>query len=127
MELIEDVSSFTFLGTNVNKESSCKEEICRRLTLEKTALMNLTEIWKSWDVEIKTEMRLGEALVFPVTLYGCEAVRKSDRRKIDAFEVWCWRRMLRISWMGKVTNKAVLKCVGNSTSLKYHSHLLRVK
>ena len=135
-EKIEQVESFIFLGSNVNKVADCGQEIQRRLTLGRTAMTNLTKIWKCRDVRLTTKRRIVQTLVFPVVLYGCESwtVRKVERKKIDAFELWCWRRMLRIPWTDKITNKDVLQRVGPVMSLeamflqqklRYFGHVMR--
>ena len=133
---IEEVDSFTFLGTSINRDSTCENEIRRRIILGRTAMMNLVKIWKCRDVTLTTKKRIVKSLVFPVTLYGCEAwtIKKEDRRRIDAFELWCWRRMLRIPWTAKVTNKEVIEQVGQTTplgsiilrqKLNYLGHVMR--
>ena len=90
---------------------TCSKEIKRRLALGRVALRKLDKIWKSNDVSIGTKRRLVQALVFPVVMYGAETwtVLKTDRKKIDAFELWCWRRILKVPWTKKITNKEILE------------------
>ena len=101
------VNQFIFLGSLINENAKCDQEIKGRLQLGRIAMKKLEKIWKSKEITIVTKKRLVEALLFPVALYGCEAwtTKKTDRKKMEAFELWCWRRMLRISWTERVTKE----------------------
>jgi len=108
--VVEQIENFTFLGTQIDSRSGCSQEIRRRLAMGRTAMGKLDKIWKSRNVSLATKKRMVQALVFPLVLYGSEAwtISKADRKKIDSFELWCWRRILRIPWTMKVTNKNVI-------------------
>ena len=109
-EKIEVVKSFVFLGASVKYDGTCEGEIRRRILLGRQAMDRLTPIMKSKDTPMNLKVRLIQAIVFPTTLYGCESwtMRKADERRIQAFEMWCWRRALRIPWTEKVSNDLVL-------------------
>ena len=116
---IEVVKGFAFLGSLLDHEGSCKAEILRRIAMGRTAMMGLQKIWKDKNILKTTKVKLVQALVFPVVTYGSETwtTLKSEDRKIAAFEQWCWRRMLRISWKEKRTNVSVANEVATTTSL----------
>ena len=116
-ESVEVVDSFIFLGTEIDRTGTCSKEIKRRLALGRVALIKLDKIWKSNDVSIGTKRRLVQARVFPVVMYGAETrtVLKADRKKIDAFELRCWRRILKVPWTKKITNKEILERSSLST------------
>ena len=133
---IEQVTNFTFLGSRLEADGSCLSEIRRRITLGRSALTRMTKIWQCRDVGVEMKRRLVETLVFSIVKYGSESwtLKKEDRRRIDGFELWCWRRALRISWMKKVTNVQVLQRMGVTSSLEatmmkqrlgYLGHILR--
>ena len=94
---IETVADFIFLGSKITADGDCSHEIKRHLLLERKAMTNLGSIWKSRDITLPTKVHLDEAMVFPVVMYGCESwtIKKDERRRIDAFKLWCWRRLLR--------------------------------
>uniref|UniRef100_A0A4W2ERR0 Reverse transcriptase domain-containing protein n=1 Tax=Bos indicus x Bos taurus TaxID=30522 RepID=A0A4W2ERR0_BOBOX len=129
------VSDFIFGGSKITADGDCSREIKRRLLLERKVLTNLDSIFKSRDVTLPTKVRLVKAIVFPVVMYGCESwtVKKAERRKIDAFELWCWRRLLRVPWTARRSNQSILKispgiCLeGMMLKLKfqYFGHLTR--
>uniref|UniRef100_A0A4W2IQQ1 Reverse transcriptase domain-containing protein n=1 Tax=Bos indicus x Bos taurus TaxID=30522 RepID=A0A4W2IQQ1_BOBOX len=129
------VSDFIFGGSKITADGDCSHEIKRRLLLERKVLTNLDSIFKSRDVTLPTKVRLVKAIVFPVVMYGCESwtVKKAERRKIDAFELWCWRRLLRVPWTARRSNQSILKispgiCLeGMMLKLKfqYFGHLTR--
>ena len=104
---IEVVECFPFLGAMVKDDGSCEAEVRRRLAMGRAAMVGLMKIWKDRGVTTKTKIRLVKALVFPVATYGAESwtMRKRERKKIDAFELWCWRRLLRVSWRERRTNE----------------------
>ena len=97
------MSDFIFLGSKVTTDGDCSHEIKRRLLLGRKVMTNLDCILKSRDVSFPTKVRLVKAVVFPVVMYGCESwtVKKAERRRIDAFELWCWRRLLRVPWTAR--------------------------
>ena len=108
---VEVVDSFIFFGPRIERDRGCTSEIIRRIAMGKAAMTGLHRVMKDKDISMHTENRLVKALVFPVTMYGCKSwtIRKSERRKIDAFELWCWCRILRIPWTVRKTNKSVLE------------------
>ena len=110
-EKLEIVRDFIFLGAKIEDSGSRKGEILRRLALGRAAMTGLNKMWKDKDITITTKCRIVNALVFPVVLYGCESwtIRKAERRRIDSFELWCWRRLLRISWTARKTNKLIIE------------------
>ena len=128
--------SFTFLGSKITADGDCSHEIKRRLLLEKKVMTNLDSIFKSRDITLPTKVRLVKAMVFPVVMYGCESwtVKKAERQRIDAFELWCWRRLSRVPWTARRSNQSVLKeisprCLLEGVMLKlklqYFCHLMR--
>ena len=102
-EAMETVRDFIFLGSKITADGDCSHEIKRCLLLGRKAMMNLDGILKSRDTALPTKVCLVKAMVFPVVMYGCESwtVKKAERRRIDAFEVWCWRRLLRVPWTAR--------------------------
>ena len=105
-ETVETVSDFTFFGSKITADGDCSHEIKRRLLLGRKVMTNLDSIFKSRDITLPTKIRLVKAMVFPVVMYGCESwtVKKAECRKIDAFELWCWRRLLRVPWTARRSN-----------------------
>ena len=99
-ETLETVTDFILGGSKITADGDCSHEIKRHLLLGRKAMTNLDSILKSRDITLPTKVRLVEAMVFPVIMYGCESwtVKKSERQRIDAFEQWCWRRLLRVPW-----------------------------
>ena len=110
-ENIEVVDSFIFLGSTIHKEGGCDLEIRRRLSLGRAAMNKLSVLMKSHDISRNTKIMLVNRLVFPTVLYGAESwtLKLKDRRRLNAFELWCWRRLLRISWTQKIRNEEVIK------------------
>ena len=110
-ETMERVTDFIFLGSRITADGDCSHEIKRRLLLGRKAITNLDSILKSRDVTLPTKVQLVKAMVFPVVMYGCESwtVKKAERRRIDAFELWCWRRLLRVPWTVRRSNQSILK------------------
>ena len=110
-ETVETVSDFLFGGSKITADGDCSHEIKRRLLLGKKVMTNLESIFKSRDITLPTKVRLVKATVFPVVMYGCESwtVKKAERRRIDAFELWCWRRLLRDPWTARRSNNSILK------------------
>ena len=104
---METVTDFIFLGSKITADGDCSQEIKRCLLLGRKAITNLDSMLKSRDITLPTKVHLVKAMVFPVVMYGCEhwTVKKAEHRRIDAFELWCWRRLLRVPW----TNQSILK------------------
>ena len=102
-ETVETVSDFTFLGSKITADGDCRHEIKRRLLLGRKVMTNLDSILKSRDITLPTKAHLVKAMVFPVVIYGCKSrtVKKAERQRIDAFELWCWRRLLRVLWTAR--------------------------
>ena len=131
----ETVSDFIFLGCKITSDGDCSHEIKRRLLLGRKVMTNLVSIFKRRDITLPTKIRLVKAMVFPVVMYGCESwtVKKACRR-IDAFELWCWRRLLRVPWPARRSNQSILKEISPGCSLEglmlklklqYFGHLMR--
>ena len=125
-----------FLGSKITAGSDCSHEIKRRLFLGRKVMTNLDSILKSIDITLPTNVHLVKAMVFPVVMYGCESwtVKKAEHRSIDAFEVWCWSRLLRVPWTSRRSNKSILKEISPEYSLEglmlklklqYFGHLMR--
>ena len=125
-----------FLGSKITADGDCNHEIKRHLLLIRKAMTNLDSIFKSRDITLPTKVHLIKAMVFPVVMYGCEswAIKKSEHWRINAFELWCWRRLLRIPWTVKRSNQSILKEISPEYSLQglrlklklqYFSHLMR--
>ena len=119
-ETVEIVSDFILGGSKITADGDCSHEIKRRLLLGRKVMTNLDSIFKSRDITLLTNVRLVKAMVFPVVMYGCESwtVKKTERRRIDAFEVWCWRRLLRVPWTARRSNQSILKEISSGISLK---------
>uniref|UniRef100_A0A4W2FFU3 RNA-directed DNA polymerase n=1 Tax=Bos indicus x Bos taurus TaxID=30522 RepID=A0A4W2FFU3_BOBOX len=135
-ETVETVSDFIFLGSKITTDGDCSHEIKRRLLLGRKVMTNLHSILKSRDITLPTKVRLVKAMVFPVVMYGCEnwTVKKAERRRIDAFQLWCWRRLLRVPWTARRSNQSILKEISPGISLEgmmlklklqYFGHLMR--
>ena len=109
-----------FGGSKITADIDCSHEIKRHLLLGRKVMSKLDSIFKSRDVTLPTKVRLVKAMVFPVVIYGCESwtVRKAERRRIDAFELWCWRRLLRVPWTARRSNQSVLKEISPGISLE---------
>ena len=118
-ETVETVSDFIFLGSKIAADGDCSHEIKRRLLLGRKVMTNLDSIFKSRDVVLPTKVHLVKAMVFPVVMYGCESwtVKKAERRRIDAFELWCWR-LLRVPWTARRSNQSILKEINPGCSLE---------
>ena len=116
-ETVETVSDFILGGSKITADGDCSHEIKRCLFLEKKVMTNLDSIFKSRDITLPTEVCLVKAMVFPVVMYGCESwtVKKADCRRIDAFELWCWRRLLRVPWR---SSQSILKEISPGISLE---------
>ena len=136
VETVETVSDFIFGGSKITADGDCGHEIKRRLLLGRKVMTNLDSIFKSRDITLPTKVRLVKAMVFPVVTYGCESwtVKKAERQRIDPFEVWCWRRLLRVPWTARRSNQSILKeispwCTLEGLMLKlklqYFGHLMQ--
>ena len=111
-ETVETVSDFIFWGgSKITADGDCSHEIERHLLLGRKVMTNLDSILKSTDITLPTKVHLVKAMVFPVITYGCESwtVKKAERRRIDAFELWCWRRLLRVHWIARRSNQSILR------------------
>ena len=117
---METVRDFIFGGSKVTADGDCSQEIKRHLLLGRKAMTNLDSILKTRDVTLPTKVRLIKAMVFPVAMYGCESwtVKKAERRRIDAFELWCWRRLLTVPWTARRSNQSILKEISPGHSLE---------
>ena len=120
-ETVETVSDFILGGTKITADGNSSREI-RRLLLGKKVMTNLDSILKSRDITLPTKVHLVKAVVFPVVMYGCESwtVKKAEHRRIDAFELWCWRRLLRVPWTARRSNQSILKEISCECSLEGH-------
>ena len=119
-EKVEVVNNFSFLGAHITNDGLCEKEIRRRIGMGKAAMGRLTKIWKDRGITLRTKVKLVRTLVFPIVLYGAETwtVRKSERKKLDAFEMWCWRRVLRVSWRERRTNEWVINTINPEWTLE---------
>ena len=119
-ETVETVSDFIFLGSKITANGDCSHEIKKRLLFARKVMTNLDSIFKSRVITLPTKLCLVKAMVFAVVRYGCESwtVRKAERRRIDAFELWCWRRLLRVPWTARRSNQSTLKEISPGCSLE---------
>ena len=126
-ETVETVSDFIFGGSKITADGDCSHEIKRRLLLGRKVMTNLDSVLQSRDITLPTKVRLVKAMVFPLVMYGCEswAVKKAECRRTDAFELWCWRRLLRVPWTARRSNQSILKKISPECSLE--GLILRVK
>ena len=135
-ETVEAVADFIFLGSQITADGDCSHEIKRHLHLGKKVMTNLDSILKSRDITLPTKVYLVNAMVFPVVMYDCESwtVKKAEHQRIDAFELWCWRRLLRVLWTARRSNQSILKEISPGCSLEglmlklklqYFDHLMQ--
>ena len=135
-ETMETVTDFIFLGSKITADGDCSHEIKRCLLLGRKVMTNLDSILKSRDITLPTKVHLVKAMVFPVVMYECErwAIKKAEHRRIDAFELWCWRRLLRVPWTERRSNQSIRKEISPEYSLEgltlklklqYFGHLMR--
>ena len=135
-ETVETVSYVLFLGSKITADGDCSHEIKRLLLLGRKVMTNLDSILKSRDITLPIKVHLVKAMVFPVVMYGCEkwTVKKAEHRRNDAFELWCWRRLLRVPWTARRSNQSILKEISPGCSLdrlmlklklQYFGHLMR--
>ena len=127
------VKDFIFLGSKITADSDCNHEIKRRLLLEKKAMTYVDSILKSRDITLSTKVSLVKLMVFPVLMYGCDSwtIEKAEHQRIEAFELWCWRRLLRVPWTARSSNQSILKEINSEYSverltlkLQYFGHLM---
>ena len=135
-ETAETVTDFIFLGSKITADGDCSHEIKRYLLLGRKIMTNLDSILKSRDITLSTKVRLGKAMVFPVVMYRCESwtIKKAEHQRIDAFELRCWRRLLRVPWTARRSNQSIPKEISPGCSLealmlklklRYFGHLMR--
>ena len=135
-ETVETVSDFILGGSKITADCDCNHKIKRHLLLGRKVMTNLDSIFKSRDITLPTKVRLVKAMVFPVVMYGCEnwTVKKAECQRIDVFELWCWRRLLRVPWTARRSNQSILKEISPGVSLEgmmlelklqYFGHLMR--
>ena len=133
-ETMETVADFVFLGSKITADGDCSHEIKRRLLLGRKVMTNLDSILKSRYITLQTKVHRVKAMVFSVVMYGCESwtIKKAERQRIDAFELWCWRRLLRVPWTARRSNQSILKGIspeysleGLMSKLQYFGHLMR--
>ena len=135
VETVETVADFIFLGSKITADGDCSHEIKRRLLLGRKVITNLDSMLKIRDITLSTRVCLVKAMVFLVVMYGCESwtIKKAEQRRIDAFELWCWRRLLRVPWTARRSSQSILKEISPRCSLEglmlklklqYFSHLL---
>ena len=135
-EAMETLADFMFWGSRITADGDFSHKIKRRVLLGRKVMTNLDSIFKSRDITLLTKVRLVKAMVFPVVMYGCESwtVKKAERRRIDVFELWCWRRLLRVPWIARRPNQCILKEINPGISLEgmtlklklqYFGHLMR--
>ena len=119
-ETVETVADFIFLGSKITEDGDCSHEIKRRLLLGRNFMTNLDSRFKSRDITLSTKVCLIKTMVFPVVMYGCESwtVKKAEHRRIHGFELWCWRRLLRVPWTARRSNQSILKKISSGISLE---------
>ena len=136
MQEMEGPTDFLFLGSKITADGDCSQEIRRRLFLGRKAMANLDSVFKSRDITLLTKIHIVKAMVFPVVTYGCESwtIKQAQHQRIDAFELWCWRRLLKVPWTARRSNQSVLREINTEYSLEglmlklklqYCGHLMR--
>ena len=120
MERVETVADFILGGSKITADGDCSHEIKRCLLLGRKVMTNLDSILKNRDITLLTKVHLVKAMVFPVVMYGCEnwTIKKAEHRRIDAFQLWCWRRLLRVPWTARKSNQSILKKISPEFSLQ---------
>ena len=135
-ETRETVRDFIFLGSKITADGDCSHEIKKRLLLGRKAMTNLDSVLKSRDITLPTKVHIVKAMVFPVVMYGCESwtIKKAERKRTNGFELWCWRRLLRVPWTARRSNQSILKEISPEHSLEalmlklklqYFGHLMQ--
>ena len=124
---METVTDFIFWGSKITADGDCSHEIKRHLLLGRKVMTNLDSMWKSRDITLPTKFHLVKAMVFPVVMYGCESwtMKKAEHQRIDAFKLWCWKRLLRVPWTARRSNQSILKEISPEYSLE--GLMLRLK
>ena len=119
-ETVDTVADFILGGSKITSDGDCSHEIKRRLLLGRKVMTNLDSMLKSRDITLPTKVHLVKAMVFPVVMYGCESwtIKKAEHRRIDVFELWCWRRLLRVPWTTRRSNQSILKEISPECSLE---------
>ena len=119
-EIMETVTDFIFGSSKITADGDCSHEIKRHLLLGRKAMTNPDNILKSRNITLPTKVRLVKAMVFPVVMYGCESwtIKKAEHQRIDAFDLWCWRRLLRVPWTPRRSNQSILNEISSEYSLK---------
>ena len=119
-ETVETMADFIFLGSKITADGDCSHEFKRRLLLGRKVMTNLDSIFKSRDITLLTKVHLLKAMVFPVVMYGCESwtIKKAECWRIDAFELWCWRRLFRVPWTARRCNRSILKEISPGYALE---------
>ena len=119
-ETVETVADCIFLGSKITEDGDCSHEIKRHLHLGRKVMTNLDSTLKSRDITLPAKVHLVKAMVFPVVMYGCESctIKKAEHRRIDAFELWCWRRLLRVPWTARRSSQFILKEISPGCSLE---------
>ena len=119
-ETVETVADYIFMGSKITADGNFSHEIKRRLLLGRKVMTNLDSIFKSKDITLSTKVHVVKAIVFPVVMYGCESwtIKKAKCQRIDAFELWCWRRLLTVPWTARRSNKSILKEISPECSLE---------
>ena len=119
-ETVETMADFIFLGSKITADGNCSHEIKIHLLLGRKVMTKLDSILKSKDITLSTRIHLVKAMIFPVVMYGCESstVKRAESRRIDAFELWCWRRLLRVPWTARRSNQSILKEIRPGISLE---------
>ena len=137
-QIVETVTDFILQGSKITADGDCSHEIKRRLLLGRKVTTNLDSILKSRDIILSTKVHLVKTMVFPVVMYGCESwtIKKAEHQRMDAFELWCWRRLLRVPWTARRSNQSILKEISPGCSLEgltlklklqYFGHLIDAK
>ena len=126
---METVSDFIFLGSKITADGDCSHEIKKRLLLGRNVMTNLDSIFQRRDITLPTKVHLAKAMVYPVVTYGCESwtVKKAERQRVDAFELWCWRRLLRVPWTARRSNQSILKEINPGISLEGMMLMLKLQ
>ena len=135
-ETMETVTEFIFLGSKITADCDCSHEIKRHVLLGRKVMTNLDSILKTRDITLLTKVHIVKAMIFPVVMYGCVSwtIKKAEDQRIDAFELWCWRRLLRVPWTARRSNQSILKVTSPEYSLEglmrklklqYFGHLLQ--
>ena len=119
-ETMKTVTNFIFMGSKITADGDCSHEIKRQLLLGRKAMTNLDSILKIRDITLPKKVHLVKAMFFPVVIYGCESwtIKKAERQRIDTFELWCWRRLLRVPWIARRSNHSILKGISPEYSLE---------